>query len=296
MVRATFHFLAVLILLALSTPSARAQQPWTQWIDQTHCAMSRSSWMAIAQSNPGFGWTLAPGAQNNASFAEAAARLDVLRLSTAQSDSSSIPSFRQHCCQVKIWENTQTHQAVIMADDQLPGFGFVLSSLNQPLQCCEDAALALGSDPLGCTSVSLMSVQGGVVGMTPNGPVSLTGPVTIPSNPPVTVASASPTGGGTGGGSGYAAGTYLGCFRDPNAPFDLDGYLERSRQNTPQRCIQTCADKGFRFAGVQYSESCLCGNLFGQFGTADNCTMACTGDSSQTCGGINANSVYATGR
>jgi hypothetical protein len=292
MARATHLVLAALVFLLLLPAPAPAQQPWTQWIDLNHCAMTRSGWLAIAQSNPGFGWALAPGAQNNATFAEAAARLDVLRLSTAQSDSSSIPSFRQHCCQVKIWENTQTGQSIIMPEDQLPGFGFQLSSLNKPLQCCEDAALALGSDPLGCTSVSLMSVPGGLIGITPSGPVSLTGPVTIPSNPPVTVASS----GGTGGGSGYAAGTYLGCFRDPNQPFDLDGYLERSWQNTPQRCIQTCADKGFRYAGVQYAESCLCGNQYGQFGTADNCTMACTGDGAQVCGGINANSVYATGR
>ncbi|MBK8770114.1 MAG: WSC domain-containing protein [Rhizobiales bacterium] len=90
-------------------------------------------------------------------------------------------------------------------------------------------------------------------------------------------------------------GAMLGCFRDPNNPFDLDGYLERSAQNTPQSCVQICRDRGFAFAGVQYGESCLCGSRYGQFGAADNCNMACTGDTSQICGGVNANSVYSTG-
>jgi phosphinothricin acetyltransferase len=61
----------------------------------------------------------------------------------------------------------------------------------------------------------------------------------------------------------------------------------------PQRCIDIGRSKGFAYAGVQYSESCLCGSRYGQFGAADNCNMACTGDGAQTCGGINANSVYA---
>ena len=92
------------------------------------------------------------------------------------------------------------------------------------------------------------------------------------------------------------AAQYMGCFKDSNNPFDLDGHLERSRQNTPQRCIATCAAKGFAYAGVQYSESCLCGNRYGTQGQANNCNMACTGDPGQTCGGGNANSVYSTGR
>ncbi len=288
MARATFRALLALLTPLLLAPLAHAQSPWTQWIDQNHCAMTRGGWLAIAQSNPGFGWALSPGSQSNPTFAEAAARLDVLRLSSAQSDTPFMPSFRQHCCQVKIWENTQTGQTVIMGDGQLPGFGFSLSALNMPLQCCEDAAFAIGADPLGCTAVPLMSVAGAVVTMTPTGPLSPAGPITIPSNPPLVVASAT--------NPAVAAGTYLGCFRDPNNPFDLDGYLERSWQNTPQSCVAICASKGFRYAGVQYSESCLCGNAYGQFGTADNCSMPCTGDSGQICGGINANSVYATGR
>jgi len=99
------------------------------------------------------------------------------------------------------------------------------------------------------------------------------------------------SGSGTLGG-GQAS--FIGCFNDPNNPFDLDGFLERSQSNTPQRCVETCRAKGFAYAGVQYGQSCLCGNSYGKFGTADNCNMKCTGDQSQICGGINSNSVYST--
>lgn len=91
------------------------------------------------------------------------------------------------------------------------------------------------------------------------------------------------------------ASTYLGCFKDPNNPYDLSGYLERSTQNTPQRCISICKSRGFAYAGVQFGESCLCGKSYGKFGAADYCNYPCTGDNRQVCGGFNANSVYSTG-
>jgi hypothetical protein len=82
----------------------------------------------------------------------------------------------------------------------------------------------------------------------------------------------------------------LGCFKDTSV-YDLDGYLERSAQNTPQRCIAICRAKGFRYAAVQYGESCLCGNSYGKYGPADNCDMPCTGGP-MACGGYSANEVY----
>lgn len=87
---------------------------------------------------------------------------------------------------------------------------------------------------------------------------------------------------------------YVGCYRyTPN--FDLNGSLERSSTNTPERCIASCKQQGFKYAAVQYGESCLCGNTYGLYGTADNCDYKCTGDPNKKCGGYNANSVYATG-
>ena len=85
----------------------------------------------------------------------------------------------------------------------------------------------------------------------------------------------------------------LGCYKDTSV-LDLDGHLERSAQNTPQRCIAICREKGFRYAAVQYGESCLCGNSYGRYGPATNCDMQCTG-AALTCGGYAANEVFSTG-
>lgn len=91
-----------------------------------------------------------------------------------------------------------------------------------------------------------------------------------------------------------AAARFVGCFKDTPA-FDLDGHLERSASNTPQACVSKCAGLGFRYAAVQYGQSCLCGNSYGRYGAATNCDYPCTGDNAQVCGGYNANSVYETG-
>jgi hypothetical protein len=87
---------------------------------------------------------------------------------------------------------------------------------------------------------------------------------------------------------------YVGCFRDTSA-YDLDGFLQRSRTNTPESCIAQCRQRGFAFAGVQYGESCLCGNAYGRYGASNACTMPCTGNPGQSCGGYNANAIYTTG-
>lgn len=90
------------------------------------------------------------------------------------------------------------------------------------------------------------------------------------------------------------AATYVGCFKDTSV-FDLNGHLERSAQNTPQRCVAVCQARGFAYAAVQYGESCLCGNSYGRYGASNACNYACTGDRGQACGGYNANSVFSTG-
>ena len=127
------------------------------------------------------------------------------------------------------------------------------------------------------------------------------GPLLAPDGTPVAanpLTPPPPTAGERGGGQptlpATTTGQLLGCFKDTSA-FDLDGHLERSAANTPQACIARCASFGFRYAGVQYGESCLCGDSYGRYGPADNCNYACTGDAGQICGGYSANSIYATG-
>jgi hypothetical protein len=271
----------------LLAAAAQAQNSnYTQFDNHNVCALSRADWMAVAESPPGFGWAPSPEGRTDSSLQGANATMDAIRISS--------PRFRQFCCTAAVYRDPSTgHQVIAVQSPGPPGLAPAHPGpsfqVDIPLApCCEDAALAINADPLNCTSVPLVSVPGAIVVMSVNGPVAMGGPVTIATDPPTVVAGlhTHPQRGG---------GTYLGCYRDPNNPFNLDGHLERSAQNTPQRCIEICKGKGFRFAGVEYGESCLCGNSYDQFGAADNCDMACTGDAGQICGGINATSVYATG-
>ncbi len=93
---------------------------------------------------------------------------------------------------------------------------------------------------------------------------------------------------------GTGAGVYIGCFKD-TSDRDLDGYLEFTNTNTPEACIQTCLGLGFAYAGVQWGQSCLCGDSYGKYGAATNCDMTCTGDPARTCGGFASNEVWTTG-
>lgn len=86
----------------------------------------------------------------------------------------------------------------------------------------------------------------------------------------------------------------LGCFKDDFAR-DLNGYSVTTGDMTVQKCVATCAGRGFAYAGAQFAAWCFCGNTYGRYGRADNCNMACNGDPRQICGGGMANSIYATG-
>jgi hypothetical protein len=273
--------------------SQASDRLWVVWIneDRTQCASTRQTWMAVSQDNPGGGgglgvWVQANGYLPTFEQANAFAQLDALRTNSCSASTMTCPNFENYCCTVQVWRNNANGAMTITQVGQPPGAGF--TEAVGPPQCGETAVELTGFDPFGASSLTLTSVPGVVVRRTPNGGfASAAGPVTIPTNPPVVLsATAMPPG----------RGTSIGCFKDPNNPFNLNGYLERSAQNTPQRCIDICRAKGFAYAGVEYSESCLCGNSYNQFGPANNCNMVCTGDRSQICGGYSSNSVYATGQ
>ena len=90
-------------------------------------------------------------------------------------------------------------------------------------------------------------------------------------------------------------GKYLGCYTASSSR-DLHGHqVLNSTTLTPESCIAECGRRGFPYAATQYGSACFCDTDFGSYGTANNCNMNCSGNSSQTCGGTWANSVYTTG-
>ncbi len=95
---------------------------------------------------------------------------------------------------------------------------------------------------------------------------------------------------------------YVGCYKDKQdtpASFgvsltgrDINGFTTHSNRLTNELCISMCKEKGFKYAGTQFSTHCFCGNQYGSYGEANNCNMNCSGNIDQICGGSWANSVY----
>ncbi|XP_072013547.1 uncharacterized protein [Amphiura filiformis] len=91
---------------------------------------------------------------------------------------------------------------------------------------------------------------------------------------------------------------YLGCYiESPSNRAVPDNQLIDGQTLTITSCISHCQSYGSRYAGLQKGNKCFCGSdgvsydMHGQASESD-CNDECTGDSSQTCGGINRNSVF----
>ena len=93
--------------------------------------------------------------------------------------------------------------------------------------------------------------------------------------------------------------SYIGCFKDSGNPFglenrDLDGFYVNKSDMSIKECISLCRSKKFKYAGVENSSQCFCGNSYGKYGEAENCNMKCSGNPNEICGGFWAISLYST--
>lgn len=298
---------------------------WKVWVKTSPCAGGRTDWISVAKITPTEGGggsyyetadRIAGGfpclkiGDNSCTFAAATDVANKIRASE---------QFANYCCRdYSVWKNTQTGKmSVVLGKFSTAGFGWELVKGDL---CCEEAESLSGISGA-CSG----GIQGGNTGQTGNNAdcakkfyvyeetrtgkrYITTGRFTTPEmrllKDNLCCKEAEDLAGIPGGCSGKTSGNnqedgerkegYIGCFKD-TSDFDLNGYLERSTNNTPESCIAICRTKGFKYAGVQYSESCLCGNSYGKYGEAENCDYPCKGDSSKICGGYSTNSVYATG-
>ncbi|KAJ7919487.1 hypothetical protein B0H13DRAFT_2430315 [Mycena leptocephala] len=62
---------------------------------------------------------------------------------------------------------------------------------------------------------------------------------------------------------------------------------------TVQSCLDSCAAGGFILAGVEFGDECYCGNalLYG-YGESEACSMPCSANASEFCGGPKALNLY----
>lgn len=64
---------------------------------------------------------------------------------------------------------------------------------------------------------------------------------------------------------------------------------------TEQACAIFCDTSGFKYAGVEYSQECFCGNVLTAATAPEiQCSMTCSGDADQLCGGPNRLNIFET--
>ena len=69
--------------------------------------------------------------------------------------------------------------------------------------------------------------------------------------------------------------------------------------NSPASCMKACKGAGYKFAGVQYSSQCFCGETAPPDSTIKSsveCNRVCPGNTGQKCGGSWRMNVYAIGK
>ncbi|KAJ3072470.1 hypothetical protein HDU98_003546 [Podochytrium sp. JEL0797] len=87
---------------------------------------------------------------------------------------------------------------------------------------------------------------------------------------------------------------YLGCFTDGANARVLPTQQWNLGSLAIETCLKACTASGFRYAGVEFGVECYCGNQppLAAVGGSTACTMACSGNSAEICGGSAAISVF----
>ncbi|XP_068713507.1 probable ATP-dependent RNA helicase ddx17 [Montipora foliosa] len=88
---------------------------------------------------------------------------------------------------------------------------------------------------------------------------------------------------------------HIGCFKDSD-PRDLPQRVHAPELNA-RICVHKCKELEFKYAGLQFSYLCFCGNTYGRYGelSQDKCSSECKSKRDSFCGGHWSNSVYDTG-
>ncbi|KAF2761337.1 WSC-domain-containing protein [Pseudovirgaria hyperparasitica] len=85
----------------------------------------------------------------------------------------------------------------------------------------------------------------------------------------------------------------LGCYEDGGSRTLSQGVAVQG-DLTVAKCTAACKAGKYKYAGVEYSYECYCGNTIdnGHGPKSDGCTMTCKGNSTEFCGGANRINLY----
>lgn len=88
----------------------------------------------------------------------------------------------------------------------------------------------------------------------------------------------------------------LGCAVDGGNNRILTGLQLLGQQGlSVDKCLVTCEEAGFKYAGVEFGQECYCGNTWARANIwvdDGTCDMPCNGNSSETCGGGDRIDLY----
>ncbi|KAL8989440.1 MAG: hypothetical protein Q9177_001676 [Variospora cf. flavescens] len=91
----------------------------------------------------------------------------------------------------------------------------------------------------------------------------------------------------------YGEYSYSGCYTEGVGGRALANKQTASDEMTVASCGAFCSD--YQYFGIEYRSECFCGNLIGNNAAKvaeTDCTMTCSGNSTQYCGGANRLTVY----
>ncbi|KAM4060227.1 carbohydrate binding domain-containing protein [Hirsutella rhossiliensis] len=84
-----------------------------------------------------------------------------------------------------------------------------------------------------------------------------------------------------------------GCFREGSDPTLIFRSGLDQHNMTVEKCVADCKGNGYRYAGLEYYGVCFCGSTVNGPQVPDSqCSLPCSGNKSETCGGDKALSVW----
>ncbi|KAJ7697830.1 glycosyl hydrolase family 71-domain-containing protein [Mycena rosella] len=89
--------------------------------------------------------------------------------------------------------------------------------------------------------------------------------------------------------------SYLGCYIDTANPRTLNNGIHFTSQTgqSVASCLSACSAAGYLYGGTEYGVECWCASAISSGASmASGCNMACSGASSDACGGGNRISLY----
>jgi hypothetical protein len=86
--------------------------------------------------------------------------------------------------------------------------------------------------------------------------------------------------------------SYLGCYTDAVNLRTLNSAKSAGNTNTVESCAKACIN--YPYFGVEYGAECYCDTYIGNGATpaTSGCSMTCSGNATECCGGANRLSMY----